>query len=252
MSGRRRRTGLAGSLALGLGLVAGCAGPGDGSGDHAGDKSTTMTAVKGEATATADEGSGEAGAAAAAPVSPNQIPAGREIAEGGGGPIQYTFREQWRRALVEAQAWREGAYLISATGRFMNDEGVPSEWRMSFIDSATGADADAVLFVVVDPWGGISETEEVTESVSSHVSEFDRPIPVGVIDSDEAVTLGRSALGATYNLQDAQDPYASLGFSVRDGSGPHWLYGCFYPSTAEYVEAHLDALTGVVVPEPVP
>lgn len=241
------------AVALGLGLVAGCTGSGGGSGDGSGDgapDSTTTAPGEDGGTATAGEVSDEAGASSSTLVDPAQIPPGREIAEGGGGPIQYTFREEWRRALVEAQAWRPGAYLVSATGRYINDEGVPTEWRLSFIDAPSGADADAVLFVVVDPWGGISETEEVTESVSSRVSEFDRLVPVGVLDSDEVVALGREALGSTYDLADAQDPYASVGFSVLDGSGPYWRYGFFYPPSAEYVSVPLDALTGAVVPEP--
>lgn len=241
------------AVALGLGLVAGCTGSGGGSGDGSGDgapDSTTTAPGEDGGTATAGEVSDEAGASSSTLVDPAQIPPGREIAEGGGGPIQYTFREEWRRALVEAQAWRPGAYLVSATGRYINDEGVPTEWRLSFIDAPSGADADAVLFVVVDPWGGISETEEVTESVSSRVSEFDRLVPVGVLDSDEVVALGREALGSTYDLADAQDPYASVGFSVLDGSGPYWRYGFFYPPSAEYVSVPLDALTGAVAGEP--
>jgi len=250
---RRRWAGLVGSLAvvLGLGLVAGCAGSGGGSGDPATDPPTTTAPGTGGGTAPAGERPEEA-ASSSALVSPDQIPPGREIAEGGGGPVQYTFREEWRRALVEAQAWRPGAFLVSATGRYINDEGVPTEWRLSFIDAPTGADADAVLFVVVDPWGGISQTEEVTESVSSRVSEFDRLVPADVLDSDDVVALGREALGSTYNLAQAQDPYASVGFSVRDGSGPYWRYGFFYPPTAEYVSVPLDALTGAIVPEPAP
>ncbi|MEI8333916.1 MAG: hypothetical protein WCH74_08700 [Chloroflexota bacterium] len=45
------------------------------------------------------------------------IPPGREIAEGGGGPVQSTFREEWRGALAEAQKWRSGAYPHHRRGR---------------------------------------------------------------------------------------------------------------------------------------
>ncbi|HEY5276701.1 MAG TPA: hypothetical protein VIK38_09265 [Coriobacteriia bacterium] len=58
-------------------------------------------------------------------------PPGREISEGGGGPVQYTFREEWRRALAQAQKWRSGAYLVKAVGQQVNDEGVPSYWARS-------------------------------------------------------------------------------------------------------------------------
>ena len=78
-----------------------------------------------------------------------EIPPGRAISEGGGGPAQYTFREEWRRALAQAQKWRSGAYLIAAAGEMINDEGVPSRWSLDFIDKA---DADAVFKVEVDPW----------------------------------------------------------------------------------------------------
>jgi len=37
------------------------------------------------------------------------IPAGRGIAEGGGGPLSYTFREEWRKARPAAQNRRSGA-----------------------------------------------------------------------------------------------------------------------------------------------
>ena len=259
MGAGRRRSGLAGALALvvGLGLVAGCGDSGGGSGEETGTSSATSAGEATATSATADEataaegtGSGEDGtASSSAPVNPADIPPGREIAEGGGGPIQYTFREEWRRALAEAQAWREGAYLYEALGRYVNDEGVPSEWRMSFV-AGPAAEADAVLIVTIDPWGQVTETEEMTESLSSHVSEFDQPVPVEVLDSDEAVTLGRAALGSMYDLGKAQDPYVAIGLSELDGTGPFWRYGFFYPPSAEYYLARLDAVTGEVVPEP--
>ena len=105
-----------------------------------------------------------------------EIPPGREIAEGGGGPMQYTFREEWRRALAEARKWRSGAYLITAAGAMVNDEGVPSRWALDFIDRA---DADAVLKVDVDPWGAITQTREVTgDGVSSFVDQYTNGNPL--------------------------------------------------------------------------
>ena len=189
-----------------------------------------------------------AGTATAAPATPGtaagDIPPGREIAEGGGGPVQYTFREEWRKARAEAQKWRSGAYLISATGFFINDEGVPSSWNLKFIDRAA---ADAVLLIEIDPWGKVTWPREITgQEVSSFVNEFTKPIPYAIIDSDQAVSLGKAELGARYPLAKTKEPSLSLNFSRVDGSGPVWTYMLFYNSTAEYVSAHMDALTGEV------
>ena len=175
-----------------------------------------------------------------------EIPPGREIAEGGGGPMQYTFREEWRRALAEARKWRSGAYLIGAGGDMVNDDGVPSHWSLDFIDRA---DADAVLKVEIDPWGTITRTREVTgDGVSSFVGPYTKMIPFGVIDSDEAVAIGTAAMATRYDLARTKDPRIDLGFSSLDGSGPDWTYTLFNESTAEYVSAHIDALTGEVTP----
>ena len=175
-----------------------------------------------------------------------EIPPGREIAEGGGGPTQYTFREEWRRALAEARKWRSGAYLIGAGGDMVNDDGVPSHWSLDFIDRA---DAAAVLKVEIDPWGTITRTREVTgDGVSSFVGPYTKMIPFGVIDSDEAVAIGTAAMATRYDLARTKDPRIGLGFSSLDGSGPYWTYTLFYESTAEYVSARIDALTGEVTP----
>ena len=198
---------------------------------------------------------GRPGATAAGPATPvasdgqapNQdIPPGREIAEGGGGPVQYTFREEWRRALAEAQKWRSGAYLIEAVGNMVNDEGVPSYWALAFIDKA---EADAVLRVEIDPWGKVTRTQEVTgEGVTSFVDQYTRRIPYGVIDSDEAVTLGKAALAARYDLARTRDPRLALGSSEIAGGALHWTYMLFYESTADYVSALIDPLTGDAIP----
>ncbi|HEX9093267.1 MAG TPA: hypothetical protein VF902_04730 [Coriobacteriia bacterium] len=187
-------------------------------------------------------GTGTAGTAAATGQAlAGDIPPGREIAEGGGGPKQYTFREEWRRGLAKATAWRSGAYLITAVGDMINNEGVPSSWTMWFIDKP----ADTVLIVEMDPWGAVTRTREVTgDGVKSFVTEFTKPIPVDVIDSDKAVSLGSEALAAAYDLNKTKEPRAALNFSRVDGSGPHWNYTVFNNSTAEYVTAQVDALTG--------
>jgi len=198
---------------------------------------------------------GSPGATTAAPATPvasdgqapsQDIPPGREIADGSGGPVQYTFREEWRRALAEAQKWRSGAYLVKAVGNMVNDEGVPSYWAFAFIDKA---EADAVLRVEIDAWGKVTKTEEVTgEGVISFVDQYTRRIPYDVIDSDEVVTIGKAALAALYNLAKTKDPLIALGSNEITGGALHWTYMLFYESTAEYVSALIDPLTGDVIP----
>jgi hypothetical protein len=178
----------------------------------------------------------------------SQIPPGREISEGGGGPVQYTFREEWRRALATAETWRVGAYLVTAVGRMVNDDGVPSSWRLTFADKAP---PDAVLLVDIDPWGKVTSQEVVAGAdATGLVGGSTKPIPYTVIDSDQAVTMGKKTLGAAYNLAKTKDPLIALNHDRKDGSGPYWSYILFYESTAEYVTARIDALTGQVAPGP--
>jgi hypothetical protein len=175
------------------------------------------------------------------------IPPGREISAGG-APVQYTFREEWRRALAEARKWRSGAYLVKAVGQDVNDDGVPNYWALAFIDKA---DADAVFRVEIDPWGKVTETEEVTgEGVISFVDQYTKRIPYDVIDSDEAVTIGKAALAARYDPARTRDPLIALGTSALTGGAVYWTYMLFYTSTAEYVSAQIDPLTGEVMPPP--
>ncbi len=178
----------------------------------------------------------------------DEIPPGREIAEGGGGPATYTFREIWRRALPPAREWREGAYLTSAVGDMVNDDGVPSTWRLTFIDKP---DADTVLLMDIDAWGKVTEVKEVTGGgVSSFVGEYSKPIPYDVIDSDDAVARGKDYLASRYDLAKTKDPRIALNHSEIDATGPYWSYSLFYTPSAEYVLARMDALTGeVVAPE---
>ena len=172
------------------------------------------------------------------------IPAGRSFAEGGGGPQSYTFREEWRRALAEARSWRSGAYLISAAGSFVNDDGVPSEWTFAFIDLPV---PDEVLVIQIDPWGKITASHKVSGGdITSFVSQYTNRIPYEVIDSDTAVGLGKAALAAGYNLDKTKDPRIGLNFSLTDGSGPYWTYTLFYTSTAAYVTAKIHAITSAV------
>jgi hypothetical protein len=188
----------------------------------------------------------EKGASGAAGQAPNtDIPPGRGIAEGGGGPMSYTFREEWRRAVGKAQAWRSGAYLISAAGVQVNNDGVPSHWAFNFIDQT----ADAVLLVEIDPWGKVTQTREVKGGgVSSFVGEFTKQIPYEVIDSDKAVAIGRADLASRYDLTKTKDPRLGLNISEVDGTGPYWSYTLLNTSTAKYVTARINAVTGELAP----
>ncbi len=216
--------------------------------------------ASGSTTAPADTpGATAPGATTAAPATPvasspadpglNQdIPPGREISEGSGGPVSYTFREEWRRALAEAQKWRSGAYLVKAVGQDVNDDGVPSYWAFAFIDKA---EADAVLRIEIDPWGKVTETEEVTgEGVISFVDEYTKRIPYDVIDSDEVVTIGKAALAAVYSPLKTRDPLIALSANEITGGALHWTYMLFYESTAQYVSALIDPLTREVTLSP--
>ena len=250
MSARHRWTSSCGApAALGLAVVlaAGCGSPGP-----------TKAPITGpDATAAGSAPTNSAPAVSTPAVSPamatpagsplNQgIPPGRKISEGGGGPVQYTFREEWRRALAEAQRWRDGAYLITAAGEMVNDEGVPSHWALAFIDAP---DADAVLLVEIDPWGKVTQAREITgDGVGSFVDAHTQRMPVDVIDSDTAVGLGKAALASRYDPARTRDPRLGLHFSSSDASGPYWTYMLFNEATAEYVSAKIDALTGEVLP----
>ena len=208
-----------------------------------GSSPTTTAGTQPPATQPAETSAGPGGVSDAA----SQIPPGREIPEGGGGPVSYTFREEWRRGLAAAQKWRSGAYLITATGDMINDEGVPSSWSLIFLDKAA---EDAVLIVGVDPWGKVTAQRQVNGTgVNSFVDNYTQQIPYDVIDSDSAVSAGKKALGARYNLKSTKDPRLALNFSATDGSGPYWNYTLFYISKAEYVTARIDALTGEIVPK---
>lgn len=223
-------------LALVL-AVAGCKGV-DGDTAESGKTTSGQTDAGGAATPDTGDEAADAGA---------EIPPGREIAEGGGGPVQYTFREEWRRALAGATTWRAGATLIEASGDQVNNEGIPSSWRLVFMDEA---DKTTVLFVYMDPWGTVTEKREVTgDEVGSFITGYTKPVPYDIIDSDKAVALGSEAIAAKYDLAKTRDPRLGLGYSVVDGSGPWWYYSLFYTSSAEYVSANVNALTGEIKPD---
>jgi hypothetical protein len=173
------------------------------------------------------------------------IPPGRAIPEGGGGPNSYTFREEWHRARAAAQAtWRSGAYLVSASGNFVNNDGVPSSWTLAFIDHPS---PDAVLVVEIDPWGKVTSTREITGvGTSSFVGQYTQRVPYAIIDSDTAVGRGRTALASQYDLAQTNFPSLGLNFSLVDGSGPFWTYTLLNEPTAAYVSVRINALTGDV------
>ena len=176
----------------------------------------------------------------------DDIPPGRAIPEGGGGPNSYTFREEWRRARTAAQTWRAGAHLVSATGQYVNDDGEPNSWFMVFVDPGN---LNAALTIDIDPWGKVTDREEVTgEGLISFINKYTKSIPYRIIDSDQAVQIGKADLATRYNLNKTKEPSLSLNFSRTDGSGPYWTYMLFYNSTAEYVSSRINALTGEVMP----
>jgi len=134
--------------------------------------------------------------------------------------------------------------LITAAGDYVNDDGVPSHWTLDFIDKA---DADAVLLVEIDSWGKVTGTREVTGSgVSSFVGATTASIPYGIIDSDNAAGIGKAALAAKFDLTKTKDPRLGINNSGVDGGGPYWTYTLFHNSTATYISAQIDALTGAV------
>ena len=200
-----------------------------------------------------ETGAASASGAAAASAVPtaaatalDDIPPGRAIPEGGGGPSSYTFREEWRRARAEAQRWRAGAYLVAASGNFVNDDGVPSSWTLDFTD---GTSPVVAFMVGIDPWGKVTETHEVAgDAAVSLLGPNAGRIPYGIIDSDKAVGLGKADLSSRYDLGKTNAPSLGLRYSEVDGGGPYWTYTLFYEPAADYIPARMDALTGAVAP----
>lgn len=198
-----------------------------------------------EATSTLETTAGpkqaDAGKAAGTTESVSEIPAGRAIPEGGGGPDSYTFREEWRRALAKAKEWRPGAYLVTASGNYVNDDGVPSSWQMTFVDAIP---ADKLLRVEIDPWGAVTTTKEIdTTKVKDLLQPGDARIPFGIMDSDAAVAAAKKALGASYELGKTENPAIRLQFD-RDDSGPWWIY-VVEDENGKLIITRVHALTGV-------
>lgn len=187
-------------------------------------KPTATPGVGSSVSATATP-AGPTSVASGSPTLSSDIPPGHSFAEGGGGPLSYTFREEWRRARAAAWAWRSGAYLVEASGNYVNDQGEPNSWALNFISSAN---PDAAFRVEIDPWGKVTATHVVTgDAVSSLIGPYSKAIPYSIIDSDTAVGIGKTALAASFNLANTNTPSLGLRFSELDGSGPYWTYSLF-------------------------
>jgi hypothetical protein len=190
-------------------------------------------------------GAGNAGGTGVAVPNSQTIPPGRSFVEGGGGPRSYTFREEWRKALLVAQQWRRGAFLVTASGQYVNSDGVPSVWQVKFVDAIP---ADKILMIEIDPWGNVTSKREVdTSKVTDLLQPGDARIPFGVMDSDAAVTICRKALEAVNKA--AATGNASMRLECRaDKTGPWWICAIEVPGD-KYVTARVHALTGQVVVE---
>jgi hypothetical protein len=219
-------------------LLAACKGPGG--------TTTTQTDGGELATSTPDGSqattatSTDAGQSDGGPV-PNatSIPVGRSFSEGGGGPLSYTFRGEWKRASEEARRWRPGAFLVTASGRDVNSDGVPSSWTMMFVDAIP---TDEILFVTVDPWGKVTKKHAVkTAEMTDQLQPGDDQIPFGIMDSDAAVAKARAALAAS-GVSGEGATQLMLAF-FRDGTGPYWTYMLERPGSP-FTSARIDALTG--------
>jgi len=229
MQGARGHTIAAiGACAVALALVAGCASPGAGDGSKVGAGSGSGAAVG----STAPGG----GTPVDGPVVivPESIPDGRTVSDGGNP--EYTFRSLWKKALSTALEWKPDAYLVSAAGSFVNNDGVPSEWMMVF----RTRDGSKDLRVRIDPWGKVTGNQESAPDPTNGTVA----VPSSIIDSDEAVAKALPALTDKVSPEQAKDPRLGLGF--EEAAGPFWYYIVLTPA-ADYVTVTLDAVTGDVV-----
>lgn len=222
-------------LMLAASVVAGCSAKDDGAAVDGGATVGEGGAATDGAAADATGTSGPTGDGAAR-IKPESIPDGRAIASDGNP--EYTFRSLWKKALVEALEWNEAAVLVSASGSFVNDEGVPSDWMMVFATREGEAD----YRIRIDPWGNISSAIESPKDESFGAYT----IPTDIIDSDEAVTAGIAAVRKELGAGDVRDPRLGLGFKP-DGAGPYWYYTVLDPGSGDYRTAVIEALTGKAV-----
>ena len=217
-------------------LLTACIVPGGpGSGSTVRGPSDATSSGPGSSTATESSTQGGDAAGDAVPGA-ESIPPGRSFAEGGGGPNSYTFREEWRRASQEAQKWRPGAFLVTASGPNVNNDGVPSSWSMRFVNAIP---TDEILVVEIDPWGTITRKHTIrTAEITDQLQPGDAQIPFGIMDSDAAVAKGEEALsgGMSSNAR------LLLSFA-RDHTGPYWSYVVEGPDS-QLATARINALTG--------
>lgn len=226
-------------LGLAALLLAACSGLGRPARARSGGDQLVAASTRTSATQAFEVPAGVSASRGSAVPNASSIPPGRSFSEGGAGSKSYTFREEWRRALSVAEVWRSGAYLITASGRNVNDDGVPSTWSMKFVDAIP---TDEVLMLDIDPWGTVTQKHLAKTSVITDlVQPGDGRIPLGIMDSDAAVAKCKQALAA------AQRPVtgnADLGLAfVRDGSGPFWSYVAEGPDSRYFI-AGVNAVTG--------
>lgn len=202
------------------------------------DSGSGATATEASPTASTAEASAEAtpGPGAAIPDA-KEIPPGQSYPEG--TYTAYTFREVWRQALLTARQWRDGAFLIGASGTFVDERGVPTMWQMRFVSSIP---ADQILTIDIDPWGQVSAKTIIdTTKVTDQIQPGERKVPWGIMDSDAAVKVCRQVMSTGHDLNLSNNPSLQLSFG-RDRSGPYWTYSVDGPSS-ERVSAQVDALT---------
>jgi len=217
--------------------VVACVGPDQKPPDRT-DGQLTTSAPNGSTSATGGSATGETASGDAAPGA-TSIPQGRAFAEGGGGPESYTFREEWRRAVETASQWRSGAFLVTASGRNVNTDGVPSSWTMMFVDAIP---TDEILFIEIDPWGKVTAKRTVdTAKVFDLLQPGDARIPFGVADSDVAVAKSVAALTAGGGSRGG-NATLTLAFA-RDHTGPYWTYMAEGPGSKRSV-VRVEAMTG--------
>jgi hypothetical protein len=229
--GRRGALGLLAVVLAGtLALAAGCGGStsGAGSGPAAPGSQAATTTAPGTGGQPAGDGP--------VVVTPDSIPDGRTIS--GEGNPEYTFLSLWKMALVDAFKWKPDAYLASASGDFVNNDGVPSEWMMVFRTREAGGKDFRIR---IDPWGKITQSEETAPDDTLGT----RAVMPTIIDSDEAVAKALPALSAKVSPAQTKDPRLGLGF--KSDAGPSWRYIVLDATTGNYVTVTLDANTGAVV-----
>jgi len=166
------------------------------------------------------------------------IPKGRTYTTSTEGHPSYTFREIWRRAIVEAQKWDPDAFLVQAFARDMNSEGVPSEWTLYFARQSDGAYQIAKM----DPWGNVTSTQTFASGAKSSW----HAVPIGVIDSDTVAKLGTQRFidlnASGFSRQQVQldwatsQPVIRWSYIVLDGSSHKFLGEVMNALTGEHIE----------------